>query len=83
MLEERHVAWAHLTILLNGSLGPVLHLLSDDLLCSKGLEMFSDICDYLNAPAGLFDIGDFGDEKAKKNDEIKTGFENFTYEEEN
>jgi len=61
-----------LIILFNGAFGPVLHLLSDDLLCSQGLEMLTEICDYFYASS---DIGDFHEEEV-----VSHGFQNFAYE---
>lgn len=75
--EDRHLVLVHLIILFNGFLGPVLHLLSDDLLCSQGLVMLSELCECFSTTNGWLDSEDFNDEKAYS----VNGILNFAYEE--
>ncbi len=43
---------------INGAFAPVLHLLSDDVLCGLGLEILNKICDGLSSASNRFDIGE-------------------------
>ena len=75
-LKDRWLSWTHLFILLNGAYAPVLHLLSDDVLCGLGLEMLNNICDSIFSTS--FDIGDVTDGKSL-NENVK-GIENSAFE---
>lgn len=48
LTHEHFVALVHLIILFNGAFAPILLVLNDDLLCSKGLEMLVEIFDCFN-----------------------------------
>jgi len=72
LVEERHIAWVHLFILLNGAFGPMLHLLSDDLICCQGLEMLNNVYDYF-----FTNMGDIQAQKFQSNGERRHGYQNF------
>lgn len=57
-LRDKWVPWAHLAVLVNGAFAPVLHLLSDDVLCGLGLEILNKICDSFYSASNKFDIGE-------------------------
>ena len=65
-LRDRWVPWAHLAVLVNGAFAPVLHLLSDDVLCGLGLEILNKICDSVYSATNRFDIGEVAVEKNPK-----------------
>ena len=77
-LKDRYVLWTHLLVLVNGAFAPVLHLLSDDVLCGFGLEILNKICDSISAAGRKFEIGDVSVKAATK---VSKGIDNAAFDE--
>ena len=77
-LKDRYVLWTHLLVLINGAFAPVLHLLSDDVLCGFGLEILNKICDTLSSLGGKFEIGDVTPKSSSKESK---GIDNVAFDE--
>jgi len=79
--DERWISLTHLLVIINGAFAPVLHLLSDDVLCGLGLEMLNKVCDSLFSATNVFDIGDVTKTSTSKNVTTKSGVDNDAFDE--